>query len=146
MIDVEALKKAPVAILGGGAVGKTCGADCALAGQEVRICDLDPFFEKTLGSIMRTGITLQDKAPGTQTKYGFRRMGKAHFAMATNSVAECVKGAKLIIVGIPSVAHEVFFKELIPCLEDGQIIHIIPDNYGSLKLRKMMREMIALRR
>ena len=36
MIDVEALKKAPVAILGGGAVGKTCGADCALAGQEVR--------------------------------------------------------------------------------------------------------------
>lgn len=141
MIDVEALKKAPVAILGGGAVGKTCGADCALAGQEVRICDLDPFFEKTLGSIMRTGITLQDKAPGTQTKYGFRRMGKAHFAMATNSVAECVKGAKLIIVGIPSVAHEVFFKELIPCLEDGQIIHIIPDNYGSLKLRKMMREM-----
>ena len=25
-------------------------------------------------------------------------------------------------------------------MEDGQIIHIIPDNYGSLKLRKMMRE------
>lgn len=67
-------------------------------------------------------------------------MGKGEFALATNSVAECVKGAKLIIVGIPSVAHEVFFKELIPCLEDGQIIHIIPDNYGSLKLRKMMRE------
>ena len=101
---------------------------------------LDPFFEKTLGTVIKTGITLQDKAPGTQTKYGFRRMGKGEFALATNSVAECVKGAKLIIVGIPSVAHEVFFKELIPCLEDGQIIHIIPDNYGSLKLRKMMRE------
>ncbi len=141
MVDVEALRNAPVAILGGGAVGKTCGADCALAGQEVRICDLDPFFEKSLGSVMRTGIRLQDKAPGTQTKYGFRRMGKAFFSQATNSVAEAVKGAKLIVVGIPSIAHEIFFKELIPCLEDGQIIHIIPDNYGSLKLRKLMREM-----
>lgn len=90
---------------------------------------------------MRTGITLQDKAPGTQTKYGFRRMGKGEFALATNSVAEAVKGAKLIVVGIPSIAHEVFFRELIPVLEDGQIVHIIPDNYGSLKLRKMMREM-----
>ena len=141
LFDLEQYKDSPIAILGGGAVGKTCGADCALAGQEVRICDVDPFFEKSLGTIMRTGITLQDKAPGTQNKYGFRRMGKGEFTMATNSIAECVAGAKLIIVGIPSIAHEVFFKELIPALEDGQIIHIIPDNYGSLKLRKMMREM-----
>lgn len=141
LVDVEELRRAPIAILGGGAVGKTCGADCALAGQEVRICDLDPFFDNALGTVMRTGITLQDKAPGTQTKYGFRRMGKGEFAMATNSVAEAVKGAKLIVVGIPSIAHEIFFRELIPALEDGQIVHIIPDNYGSLKLRKMMREM-----
>ena len=141
LVDVEELRHAPIAILGGGAVGKTCGADCALAGQEVRICDLDPFFDNALGTVMRTGITLQDKAPGTQTKYGFRRMGKGEFAMATNSVAEAVKGAKLIVVGIPSIAHEIFFRELIPALEDGQIVHIIPDNYGSLKLRKMMREM-----
>lgn len=141
MIDLEELKNAPVAILGGGAVGKTCGADCVLAGQEVRICDLDPFFEKTLGTVARTGITIQAKPPATQSRYGFERWGKAFFSMVTNSVAECVKGAKLIIVGVPSVAHDVFFKELIPVLEDGQIIHIIPDNYGTLKLRKMMREM-----
>ena len=140
MVDVEGLRQGPIAVLGGGAVGKTCGADCALAGQEVRICDVDPFFPSTLGEVGRTGITLRDKAPGTQTKYGFRRMGKAFFSLATSSVAECVRGAKIVIVGVPSVAHEVFFRELIPALEDGQIIHIIPDNYGSLKLRKMMRE------
>ena len=49
LVDVEELRRAPIAILGGGAVGKTCGADCALAGQEVRICDLDPFFDNALG-------------------------------------------------------------------------------------------------
>jgi opine dehydrogenase len=140
MINVDELRKAPIAILGGGAVGKTCGADCALDGQEVRICDLDPFFESTLGNVEKTGVILQQKAPGTQTKYGFERFGKAKFAMVTNSVAEAVAGAKLIIVGVPSIAHETFFAQLIPALEDGQIIHIIPDNYGSLKLRKMMRE------
>ena len=43
-INVEQLRNAPIAVLGGGAVGKTCAADCALAGQEVRICALDPFF------------------------------------------------------------------------------------------------------
>ena len=48
LVDVEELRRAPIAILGGGAVGKTCGADCALAGQEVRICDLDPFFDNAL--------------------------------------------------------------------------------------------------
>ena len=140
MIDVEELRSAPIAVLGGGAVGKTCGADCALAGQEVRICDLDPFFESILGTVERTGITIGQMLPGTQTKYGFARYSRAEFAKVTNSVAEAVKGAKLIVVGIPSIAHEVFFSALIPCLEDGQIIHIIPDNYGTLKLRKMMRE------
>ncbi len=140
-IDIDELRNSPIAVLGGGAVGKTCGADCALAGQEVRICDLDPFFEKSLGTVDRTGITIQAKHPGTQTKYGFERFGRAQYALATNSVAEAVRGAKLIIVGVPSIAHEPFFRELVPCLEDGQIIHIIPDNYGSLRLRKIMREM-----
>ena len=139
-IDVEELRKSPIAVLGGGAVGKTCGADCALAGQEVRICDVDPFFETSLGTVERTGITIQAKHPGTQSKYGFERFGNARYALVTNSIAEAVRGAKLIIVGVPSIAHETFFRELIPCLEDGQIVHIIPDNYGSLRLRKMMRE------
>lgn len=140
MADIEALRGAPVAVLGGGAVGKTCAADCALAGQEVRICDLQPFFQTTLATVARTGITVQAKPPATQSKYGFERFGKATFDLVTDSVAEAVKGAKIIIVGVPSIAHEPFFKELIPHLEDGQIIHIIPDNYGSLKLRKLMRE------
>ena len=57
-INVEELRNAPIAVLGGGAVGKTCAADCALAGQEVRICDLDPFFESTLGNVDKTGVTI----------------------------------------------------------------------------------------
>ena len=59
--------------------------------------------------------------------------------MITDDMAEAVEGAKLILVCIPSVAHEVFFEKLAPLLKDGMIVHIIPDNYGSLRLRKHLR-------
>ena len=35
----EELKNSPVAVLGGGAVGKTCAADCVLGGNKVHLCD-----------------------------------------------------------------------------------------------------------
>ena len=73
-------------------------------------------------------------------KYGFDRLGNAKFDLITDDMAEAVNGAKLILVCIPSVAHEVFFEQLAPLLTDGQIVHIIPDNYGSLRLRKKLRE------
>lgn len=138
MFTEEVLKNSDIAVLGGGAVGKTVAADCVLAGNKVRICDLEPFASTTLKDIEKSGITLK----GIQkNKYGFKRSGKAYFDMITTDIAECVKGCKLVIVAIPSVAHNTFFEKLVPVLEDGMIIHIIPDNFGSLKLRKKMREM-----
>ena len=45
MSKMEYLKDMPVAVLGGGAVGKTCAADIKLAGREVRLYDVMPFAE-----------------------------------------------------------------------------------------------------
>lgn len=137
MENGNSLKEIPVAVLGGGAVGKAVGADCVLGGNKVHICDLEPFAATTLENLNKTGITLQANA---KNKYSFKRSGTAYFDMVTTDVAECVKGCKLIIVAVPSIAHDTFFEKLIPELEDGMIIHIIPDNFGSLKLRKKMRE------
>lgn len=137
MKDMSYLKDYPIAVLGAGAVGKTSGADCVLAGQKVHICDLPPFSKSSLKDLDKTGLTIE----GMQTNlYAFYRGGNAHFDMITEDVAECVKGCKLILVCTPAVGHKAFFEKLIPALEDGMIIHIIPDNYGSLRLRKMMRE------
>ncbi|MDD3239232.1 MAG: NAD/NADP octopine/nopaline dehydrogenase family protein [Lachnospira sp.] len=138
LANIEELKGSTVAVLGGGAVGKTIAADCVLGGNRVHICDLEPYAEKTLENLDKTGITLK----GLQkNKYGFKRSGTAHFDLITTSIAECVKGCKLVVVAVPSVAHDTFFEQLIPVLEDGMIIHIIPDNFGTLKLRKKMREL-----
>ena len=60
MSDMSYLKNKPIAVIGGGAVGKTIAADCKLAvgdSQEVRLFDAMPFAAKTLKNLEKTGIT-----------------------------------------------------------------------------------------
>jgi len=138
MSKMDYLKGMPITVLGGGAVGKTCAADCALTGQEVRLFDILPFAEKTLRNVERTGIEID----GIQRNfYNFKRSGTAKLAMVTTDIQKAVEGAGIIIVAMPAIAHEVVFKQVIPYLEDGQVIHIFTDNYGTLLFRKLMREM-----
>ena len=137
MGNMEYLKEKPIAVLGAGAVGKATASDCALAGAKVRIWDTPGFAEKTLFGVKEKGIQLY----GDQLNlYGFERSGFARFDRVTTDLAEAVQGAGIIIIPTPSVAHRKIFEQLIPALEDGMIVHIFPDNYGSLLLRKMMRE------
>lgn len=137
MPNMETLKDKPIAVLGGGAVAKAIAGDCALGGAAVRICDMMPFAEKTLFNIEKVGI----KFYGDQINlYGFEREGFAKMDMVTTDVAEAVKGAGIIIVATPVFGHKPFFEKMIPHLEDGQVIHIFPDNFGSMVLRKMMAE------
>jgi len=134
---MEYLKDKPIAVLGAGAVGKAQAADCALAGAKVRLCDLPPFAEKTLFGVKESGINFY----GTQLNlHSFERSGIARMDLVTEDVAEAVKGAGLVVITTPAFGHQVFFEKLIPCLEDGMVIHIFPDNFGSLLLRKMIRE------
>ena len=46
MFEEKDLKESPVAVLGAGAVGKTCAADCVLGGnKDVRLFELPEFFD-----------------------------------------------------------------------------------------------------
>ena len=137
-MDMSYLKDMPIAVLGGGAVGKTMAADCALAGKEVRIWDQPEFAKRNFLNIEKTGITL---AGHQFSFFGYERKGKAFVSMATDDMAKAVKGAGIIIIATVALAHEKIFRELIPLLEDGQVIHILPDNCGTFIFRKLMREM-----
>jgi opine dehydrogenase len=53
---------------------------------------------------------------------------------------EAVFQADVILVVVPAFAHGPLFDRLLPLLRDGHKIVLIPGNYGSLLLRKMMRE------
>ena len=134
MRDLSYLADCPIAVLGGGAVGKTCAADCKLAGREVRLYSRSP---RSLARVERTGIQLD----GIQRNlYGFERSGLAFLDKVSTDMAEVVKGAKLVILAVPALSHEEYLKRLVPLLEDGMFIHTFTDNYASLLLRKFMRE------
>lgn len=55
-MDMSYLKDKPIAVLGGGAVGKTMAADCALAGKEVRIWDQPAFAKRTSPILKKRGL------------------------------------------------------------------------------------------
>ena len=106
MSDMSYLVKKPIAVLGAGAVGKTCAADCKLAGREVRLYSRSL---KSLANLDRTGILLD----GIQRNlYGFERSGKAFLDVVSNDMAEVVKGAGLVIISIPALAHEDYLRKL----------------------------------
>ena len=133
--DMSYLKDKPIAVLGGGAVGKTCAADCKLAGKEVRLYSRS---RAAIANLDKTGILLD----GVQHNlYGFTRSGRAFLDVASTDMAEVVKGAGIIIIGTSAHAHEEYIKQLVPLLEDGQVIHVFTDNYATLLIRKYMREM-----
>ncbi len=137
MKDISYLADKPIAVLGAGAVGKAISADCALAGADVRLCDLKPFADDTLFGVEENGVEFY----GQQLNlYGFKRSGTAYYDLVTTDVAEAVAGAGIVIITTPAAGHKPFFEKLIPALEDGMVIHVFPDNYGSLVLRRMMRE------
>jgi len=128
----------PVAILGGGACAQTFAADFTLAGYKVRLYELPELAQGTLGEVLRTH---EIELGGAQTNFKwFRRAGVAKVNVVTTEISEALKEAGLIIVAIPAKGHKPFFEKMIPYLEDGQVISIFPDNFGSLMLKNMMHD------
>ena len=137
MKNLEYLKNKPIAVLGSGAVGKTIAADSKLGGAEVRLYGSKEFAETSINGLPKTGILLD----GVQrNRDGFERSGKAYLDMVSTDMAAVVKGAGIICVCTVAWRHQMMFEKLIPCLEDGQVVMIFTDNFGSLLLRRMMRE------
>jgi len=132
------ISQKPVAVLGGGACAQTFAADFTLAGYEVRLYELPELAQRTLGEVLKTH---EIELGGAQANFKwFRRAGVARVDVVTTEISEALRGAGLVIVAIPAKGHQPFFEKVIPCLEDGQVISIFPDNFGSLMLRNMMRE------
>lgn len=133
--DMSYLADMPIAVLGGGDVGKTCAADMKLAGREVRLYTRN---RDTVEIISKTGLTFD----GIQRNlYGFERSGKVFLDKVSTRMEDVIRGAGLIVIALSAHAHEEYIKKLVPLLEDGQVIHIFTDNYASLLIRKYMRIM-----
>ncbi|WP_279009561.1 NAD/NADP octopine/nopaline dehydrogenase family protein [Synergistes jonesii] len=127
-----------VAVLGAGNSGRALAADAALGGHPVRLFEF-PEFAETLENLKESKTI---EIVGTQVNAkNFRREGTAKLDMVTTDIAEAMKGAEIIALSVQAVGFEKFFRTMIPHFENGQVVALYPDNYGTLILRKLMHEM-----
>lgn len=126
-----------IAILGGGNAGHALATDCKLGGKEVRMFEFCE-YTKNINDILETR-EIELHGPERNAK-GFKRNGIAKLDIITTNIAKAVAGADHVVISVRAGSYERLFRDLIPHLEEGQVITIFPDNYGSLILRRIMRE------
>src|SRR5689334_10089456 len=117
-----------VAILGAGNGGLAAAADLTLRGYDVRLYSRS---ESTLKPIRdRGGIELVEGAKKTFVS----------LTTTTTSIAEVVRGAELIMITAPAVAHGSLAVELARCIEERQILFLNPGHTGgSLHVAALLR-------
>ena len=119
-----------IAVLSAGNGGQALAADLALCGHDVALYDL-PQFAPVIEAIRRRGntIELQNKITGT-----------AKIRLVTTDIAEALDGAEVVYFTAPSYGQKAFFDLAVPALSDGQVIVLMPGNYGTLALKAALRE------
>lgn len=116
------------AIIGGGNGGQSLAGHLAMMGFPVRLYDIFPdtiYAIETLGGIHVDGVV-----------NGFGPLEKV-----TTQIAEAVRGATIVMVVAPAVAHRLIAKDCAPHLEDGQIVFIHPGSTGgALEFKKVFED------
>ena len=118
-----------IAVLGAGHAGATLAALLAIKGFEVRLYD-HPKFKRNIEEIAERG--------GVELIGVLEEFGKV--SIATTDIKSVVPGADVVMFAVPSFVHSVFMEKTLPYLEDGQIVVVTTDNFGSLVFREMMRK------
>ena len=126
-----------ITVIGAGNGAHALAADCKLGGAEVRMYEFTRYNNKVKGILNSRRIRLE----GLDMNYEqFKRRGTAVLDMVTYDMAEAVRGANHILISVQAQGFEEVFQELAPLLENGQTVSIFPDNFGSLILRRIMRD------
>lgn len=132
-----------LAVLGGGNGGHAMVADLWSAGFEANFFELPQFEMNTAYTKLRGGMhftvrTREGKeftAPAGGHSGFVKKRGKI-----TTDIKEALSDVDIINIVVPGYAQAAFYEKIIPHLEDGQIVISHPGNFGTLELRRMMRE------
>jgi opine dehydrogenase len=60
---------------------------------------------------------------------------------ATMDIEAALKDADVVLIVVPSFAHNPIFSKMVSHLKDGQHVIIMPGNYGGLRLKKLMTDL-----
>ena len=122
-----------VTILGGGNTAFAVAANLTHLGHEVTLWEI-PSFEQTLDPIRDTQeINL----------VGVAETGPARIHRLTTDISVALKASDLVLVIVPSYAHEAFIESCAPHVTTDHTIVLMPGNLGSLAWAKSFSEMGA---
>ncbi len=124
---MEKMKK--ITVLGGGNGAHTMAADLSLKGFEVRICEAPEYEAGFRTTLEQQGVTLIDIL-------GEKKFVK--FKRATTDFGEAVNEVDYIMLVVPAMGHERFFRGIMPYLENGHTIVAFPGNYAALRFAHML--------
>ncbi|MCF8012270.1 MAG: NAD/NADP octopine/nopaline dehydrogenase family protein [Clostridiales bacterium] len=112
-------------VIGGGNGGQAAAGHLALMGYPVKLYDI---VEETVAAINKQGGIYV----GGEVE-GFGEL------QATTSISEAVKGANIVMVIAPALAHRDIARNCAQYLEDGQVVFIHPGAAGgALEVRKVL--------
>lgn len=126
-----------VAILGGGNGGHAMAAHLSIRGHEISFFELPEFEESIAAAKSKGGI----KVTGFPAKQQKQKEIFVEISNVTSNIKEAMKGAKVIMVVVPSFAHEVFIKHFAEYLEDGQIVVFHAGKLASILCLKILKDM-----
>jgi len=123
------VNKLKVSVLGAGNGGQALSAHLAMKGIDVNLFE-HPNFKKNVEEISKKGgIELSGRLQG---------FGK--IALATTNIKKAIEGTSIIMIVAPSFAQEAFIEMAVPYLVDSQIIMLIPGNFGSFVIKKVLKK------
>lgn len=125
-----------VSIIGSGNAGLTAAYHFTKQGADVCLYG-SPGFDQPLKDIeQRGGIEALGHFNDVELTFaGFQSLDKI-----SRDLKETLTYADIVVLPVPSFAQEPLFIEMLPHLRDGQIIMLMPGNYGSLVLNKIKHE------
>ncbi|MCP4022428.1 MAG: NADP transhydrogenase subunit alpha, partial [Desulfobacteraceae bacterium] len=116
------------AVIGGGNGGQALSGSLALMGFPVRLYDIFPETIETINN--QGGIQLGGSVQG----FGL-------IDLATTKIEKALKGADIIMIVAPAIAHKDIAKACAPHLKTGQIIFIHPGaTFGALEFKKTLNQ------
>jgi len=116
------------AVIGAGNAGCAIAADMTLAGFEVKLFEFPEFKQRFQKILNEQAIHIKGEA----------NEGKSRL-FATLKLQEAVKDVQLILISMPSFGHPRLTEELIPLLEEGQVVIFMPGGFGSFSFLKALR-------
>ncbi|MCB9412667.1 MAG: NAD/NADP octopine/nopaline dehydrogenase family protein [Actinobacteria bacterium] len=118
-----------VAILGGGAGGRTAAVEIGLRGHHVVLAD-HPDFASGLAGIREEGkLHAEGAVSGTVA------------VEVAPDVASAVVGADICLIVVPTVHQRLFADLVAPAVEEGMTFALMPGSLGSLDFHSRLRQL-----